>query len=43
MALSIFYSFLVDRFQATDFEGSLTVNILKVRIPRPLKLSHQLT
>lgn len=36
MALSIFYSFLVDRFQAADFEGSLTVNILKVSVLTPL-------
>ncbi|KAJ5120181.1 Zinc finger CCCH-type [Penicillium atrosanguineum] len=32
LALSIFYSFLVDRFQAADFEGSLTVNILKLLV-----------
>lgn len=32
MALSVFYSFLADRFQAADFEGSLTVNMLKVCI-----------
>jgi hypothetical protein len=24
------YSFLVDRFQATDFAGTLTINLLKV-------------
>ena len=30
MALSAIYSFLADRFQAADFEGSLTINILKV-------------
>lgn len=32
MALSVFYSFLADRFQAADFEGSLTMNMLKVCI-----------
>jgi len=30
IALAAIYSFLADRFQATDFEGSLTVNLLKV-------------
>lgn len=35
VALSVFYSFLVDRFQAADFEGSLTMNILKVCITLP--------
>lgn len=29
IALAAIYSFLADRFQATDFEGSLTVNLLK--------------
>lgn len=37
MALSVFYSFLADRFQAADLEGSLTVNMLKVSIA-PFKL-----
>jgi hypothetical protein len=36
MALSIFYSFLVDRFQAADFEGPLTLNMLKVSLLDPL-------
>lgn len=30
MALAAIYSFLADRFQAADFEGSLTINMLKV-------------
>ncbi|KAJ5234027.1 uncharacterized protein N7469_005793 [Penicillium citrinum] len=30
IALAAIYSFLADRFQATDFEGSLTVNLLKL-------------
>ncbi|KAJ5692678.1 hypothetical protein N7462_002101 [Penicillium macrosclerotiorum] len=30
VALSVFYSFLTDRFQAADLEGSLTLNILKL-------------
>lgn len=35
MALAAIYSFLADRFQAADFEGSLTINTLKVRVPLP--------
>jgi hypothetical protein len=31
VTLSVFYSFLADRFQAADLEGSLTSNLLKVR------------
>ncbi|KAJ5377229.1 uncharacterized protein N7496_004638 [Penicillium cataractarum] len=30
VTLSVFYSFLADRFQATDLEGSLTLNLLKL-------------
>jgi len=41
MALSVFYSFLVDRFQAADFEGSLTVNMLKVMTICPFNLFSQ--
>jgi len=30
MAVSAMYSFLLDRHQAADVDGTLTVNILKV-------------
>ncbi|KAF3390382.1 hypothetical protein F1880_009349 [Penicillium rolfsii] len=30
VTLSVFYSFLADRFQAADLEGSLTLNLLKL-------------
>lgn len=30
MTLAAIYSFVADRFQAADFEGSLTLNMLKV-------------
>lgn len=32
MVLSVIYSFLADRFQAADYEGALTVNLLKVSV-----------
>lgn len=35
MSLSVFYSFLADRFQAADYDGSLTVNIFKVSVVAP--------
>lgn len=39
MTLSVFYSFLADRFQATDFEGTLTINLLKVsHVPSELSV-----
>lgn len=31
MAVSALYSFLLDRHQASDYDGVLTVNILKVK------------
>lgn len=30
MALAAIYSFLADRFQASDYDGSFTLNMLKV-------------
>lgn len=30
MVVAALYSFLVDRFQAADFAGTLTINLLKV-------------
>lgn len=30
MALAAIYSFLADRFQASDYDGAFTVNMLKV-------------
>jgi hypothetical protein len=32
MAVAALYSFLLDRHQASDFDGVLTVNILKVNL-----------
>jgi hypothetical protein len=32
MIVSALYSFLLDRFQAADFAGNLTINLLKVSL-----------
>lgn len=32
MIVSALYSFLLDRFQATDFAGTLTINLLKASL-----------
>lgn len=33
MIVAALYSFLVDRFQAADFAGTLTINLLEVSLP----------
>lgn len=40
MALAAIYSFLADRFQATDFEGALTINMLKVHARPGLSIGY---
>lgn len=42
MTLSVFYSFLADRFQAADMDGSLTLGLLKVRLALSMLRGHQL-
>jgi len=32
MVVAALYSFLLDRFQAADFAGTLTINLLKVSL-----------
>lgn len=42
MVVAALYSFLVDRFQAADFAGTLTINLLEVSLTFIL-VSNQLT
>lgn len=42
MVVAALYSFLVDRFQAADFAGTLTINLLEVRLAF-IFVSNQLT
>lgn len=42
MVVAALYSFLVDRFQAADFAGTLTINLLEVGLMFIL-VSNQLT
>lgn len=42
MVVAALYSFLVDRFQAADFAGTLTINLLEVRLTF-IFVSNQLT
>lgn len=42
MVVAALYSFLVDRFQAADFAGTLTINLLEVSLTF-IFVSNQLT